>query len=108
MNQERFVSKPIDPLLNGEDAIMGDGGEPVLPRRFGWNDHIHEVDAVLDRWRTYGACRHGSGEQYLRRHWFKVRTADGATMTLYFDRQPRRQGKKNQRWWLYTLSEPAG
>ena len=31
----------------------------------------------------------GSREQYLRKHWFKIRTKDHQVMTLYFDRQAR-------------------
>lgn len=104
MTHERFISKPVQPLLEEENAsIAGEPGEPLLPRRFQWNGQTHQIDAVLDRWKTYGACRHGSGEQYLRRHWFRIRTAGGLTMTLYFDRQPPRHGKKRQRWWLYTI-----
>ena len=45
----------------------------------------------------------GSREQYLRKHWFKIRTKDHQIMTLYFDRQARSVGQQRHRWWLYTL-----
>ena len=45
----------------------------------------------------------GSREQYLRKHWFKIRTEDHQIMTLYFDRQARSVGQQKHRWWLYTL-----
>lgn len=104
MTLESLISEPIQPLFDGEGGIAGEVGEPILPRRFTWNDRIHEIEAMLDHWKTYGPCRHGSGEQYLRRHWFKIRTTGGDTMVLYFDRQPPRRGKKMQRWWLYTIT----
>ena len=28
---------------------------------------------MVDKWKTTGSCRHGSGEQYVRKHWFRVR-----------------------------------
>ena len=45
----------------------------------------------------------GSREQYLRKHWLKIRTKDHQIMTLYFDRQARSVGQQKHRWWLYTL-----
>jgi hypothetical protein len=36
-----------------------------------------------------------------------VRTADGRTMTLYFERQPRSRKRPKARWWLFTI-EAAG
>jgi phosphoribosylglycinamide formyltransferase-1 len=58
---------------------------------------------VLDTWKTTSACRHGSGERYVRKHWARIRTADGTVMTLYFERQARSRRELKTRWWLYTI-----
>jgi phosphoribosylglycinamide formyltransferase-1 len=79
-------------------------GEPGLPMRFRWRDSEYEVERIIDTWKTTGPCRNGGSEQYVRKHWFRVETTDGAEMQIYFDRQPRsRQNKK--RWWLATVLE---
>ncbi len=77
-------------------------GEPGLPVRFRWRDIEYEVARVIEQWKTTGACKHGSSEQYVRKHWFRVEATDGTQMDIYFDRQPRSRQKK-QRWWLATL-----
>jgi phosphoribosylglycinamide formyltransferase-1 len=79
-------------------------GEPGLPARFLWRGQEYRVAAVLEKWKTTGPCRHGSGEQYVRRHWFRIVTDDGRQMEIYFDRQPRSR-QKNQRWWLAAVWE---
>ncbi|MBT7300722.1 MAG: cytoplasmic protein, partial [Victivallales bacterium] len=53
------------------------------------------------------ACHHGSSEQYVRRHWFRVETTDGSEMRIYFDRQPR-PGANKKRWWLATVRPASG
>jgi hypothetical protein len=41
---------------------------------------------------------------YLRRHWFRVRTAGGEQMTLYCERQAKNAKRPKARWWLYTVT----
>jgi hypothetical protein len=79
-------------------------GEPGLPARFRWRGSEYEVARVLEKWKTTGACRHGSAEQYVRKHWFRVEVTDGTQMDIYFDRQPRSRNNK-QRWWLASIVE---
>jgi hypothetical protein len=81
-------------------------GEPGLPGRFVWRGTNYEVARVLEKWKTTGACHHGSTEQYVRRHWFKVEITDGTHMEIYFERQPRSKPKK-QRWWLAAIVDEA-
>jgi phosphoribosylglycinamide formyltransferase-1 len=99
---KEFVSEPITPVAGSFDTASMAGGEPGLPSRFVWRGAEYGVVQVLDTWKTAGPCKHGSGEQYVRRHWFRVVTADGAEMEIYFDRQPRVR-QKSQRWWLATI-----
>ena len=99
---KEFVSEPITPVAGSFDTVSMAAGEPGLPARVMWRGAEYEVIRVLDAWKTTGPCRHGSGEQYVRRHWFRVVTADGAEMELYFDRQPRVR-QKSHRWWLATI-----
>ena len=102
---EEFVSEPITPVTGTFDAAPMTRGEPGLPSRFVWREQEYAVAGVLEAWKETGPCKSGSPEQYLRKHWFKVRTDDGLEMTIYFERQARtkRQGKK--RWWLYTVNK---
>lgn len=99
---KHFVSEPISPLGASFDTVSMSGGEPGLPSRFVWRGSEYAVAHVLEKWKTTGACRHGSGEQYVRRHWFRLQTTDGTRMEIYFDRQSRSR-QKNQRWWLAAI-----
>jgi phosphoribosylglycinamide formyltransferase-1 len=105
---KRFVGEPIEPLTETADTRRLARGEPGLPRRFRWRGEEHEVAEVLEAWKQTGGCRHASGEQYVRKHWYRVRTAAGAEMTLYFERQPRSARQRAVRWWLHAVAEPAG
>lgn len=106
---KEFVSEPVAPVEGSFDASTMAAGEPGLPMRFVWRGAEYEVAQVLEKWKTAGPCKHGSGEQYVRRHWYRVVTTNGAQMELYFDRQPRAR-QKTQRWWLATIvrSDEAG
>lgn len=103
-HHKEFVSEPISPVGTSFDTSSMAAGEPGLPARFRWRDTEYEVARVLDRWKTTGDCRHGSGEQYVRKHWFRVEVSDGTQMEIYFDRQSR-SGKGKQRWWLAAVVE---
>ena len=105
--RERFVSEAVVPVAGTFDAGRMAAGEPGLPGAFHWRGRALEITAVLRSWRETGRCRHGSGELYVRRHWYEAVTPDGATLRLYFDRQPR-GGRIAARWWLYSIREPAG
>jgi phosphoribosylglycinamide formyltransferase-1 len=101
---ERFVSEAITPVAATIDTSRMAAGEPGLPRRFLWRERTVEVVALLGSWHETGRCSHGSPERYVRKHWFEVATADGETMKIYFERQPRR-GRKEGRWWLFSIRE---
>jgi hypothetical protein len=103
---ERFVSEAVEPVGEAIDTRGMGAGEPGLPRRFVWDGREHEIVEVLESWKTTSGCSHGGGEQYVRRHWFRVRTADGAEMKLYFERQARSARQRTARWWLFTISIP--
>jgi hypothetical protein len=45
--------------------------------------------------------RHGSGERYVRKHWYRVKTTEGPEMKIYFERQRRSSG--GSRWRLYAV-----
>ncbi len=107
-----FVGERITP---DPGALTSRGmaiGEPALPSSFTWRGRRYAVAEVLEKWRTTGPCRHGSirpngrPEQYVRKHWFRVRTTDGTEMKLYFERQARSGRERTARWWLYTMTEP--
>ncbi len=103
---EEFVSEPIVPVEGTFDSAGMTRGEPGLPGRFVWRQQEYTVADVLEAWKETGPCKSGSPEQYLRKHWFRVRTGDGLEMTIYFERQARTKQQGTQRWWLYTVDRP--
>jgi phosphoribosylglycinamide formyltransferase-1 len=100
-----FVSESIKP----DPATFATGrmasGEPGLPRCFTWRGKPFEVEAVLRTWRETSPCRHGSGEQYVRKHCYEVRLTTGAVAQIYFERQARATSQAKKRWWLLSLTE---
>ena len=100
---QQFISEAIEPVINTVDTKSMSIGTPGLPKEFIWRKEKITLTHTLRTWRTTGACRHGSGEQYARRQWFEVKTAQHGTMKIYFNRGiPGRT--KEIGWWLYTIN----
>jgi phosphoribosylglycinamide formyltransferase-1 len=99
--KETFVGGGIVPEDMSFDVSAMATGRPGLPRRFSWKGRSFVVGQVLEEWTECGNCRHGSGERYLRKHWFRVRTTEDIEMRIYFERQARSSG--GSRWRLYSL-----
>lgn len=100
---EEFVSERLVPAPLTGDARAMARGEPGLPRRFTWRDEQYSVAGVVETWKTSGPCRHGGGEMYLRRHWYKIVTEPRLVMTVYCERQARSSKQAKARWWIYTV-----
>jgi phosphoribosylglycinamide formyltransferase-1 len=100
---EKFISELITPTALAASTVIG---EPAIPIRFRWRNAEYEIARVMEKWKTAGDCRHGSGERYIRRHWYRILTTDGAEMRIYFERQPRANQNK-KRWWLAAINTPA-
>ena len=98
----RFISEPITPVSGTADTAAMARGEPGLPEQFTWRGKPLVVTRQLRTWKDTGPCRHGSGESYVRKHWFEVETGDGSTARLYFERQQRGRNRM-QRWWLHSM-----
>lgn len=101
---EHFVSAAIQPDTGTIDTARMASGEPGLPMVFHWGKRTLRIARVVRSWRESGPCHHGSGELYVRKHWFEVVTDTGQVAKLYFERQPK-PGKKSARWWLFTLRD---
>jgi hypothetical protein len=94
----KFVSRPLVPT--GEGFVTpATGSEPPVPRAFLWESRTLAIAEVLRSWRTTQGDR---GDNYLKRHWFELQTADGAKIEVYYDRESRRGASP---WWLYTIDE---
>ena len=100
---ERFVSEAIIPVAGSSDPAAMSRGAPGLPSGFLWKGRRYDVACVLKTWKESGPCRSGSGEMYLRKHWWRIRTEDGLEMTIYFERQRRSKRQNKMRWWLFTV-----
>ena len=107
MNEE-FVGERIDLAPEAFELGQALAGGPALPRRFRWRGEERVIEEVLETWKVMGPCWSGSDEQYVRKHFFRVRTADGLEMKIYFERQPRSVRQRKQRWWLYTVRPADG
>lgn len=104
--REQFVGEAIQPDTATLDVRRMAIGEPGLPRCFTWRGSVIQVTAVRRAWRETGPCRHGSGEQYVRKHWYEVEDAGGRNLKVYFERTPRR-GSRGGRWRLYSIAAPG-
>jgi hypothetical protein len=103
-----FISEPITPVAGTFDSAGMSRAEPGLPGRFRWRKKEFTVAEQLETWRDHGDCRNGSGERYVRRHVFRVRTDDGSVLRLYFQRTIGRGKISNQaRWWLHSIESCA-
>ena len=102
--EEKLVSEAITPTPGLFDPRTMAAGQPGVPLEFAWRDRSVRVARLVRTWKSTGPCRHGSGERYVRRHWYEVETERGERMKLYFERQPRPGGKAKRRWWLYSVS----
>jgi hypothetical protein len=103
-----FISETIVPVKGTFDARGMAQGEPGLPQKFRWREKEFLVAEVLEQGKEYGSCRHGSGERYVRRHSYRLRTGDGAVMNVYFQRSAGK-GKliARARWWIQSIEDCA-
>ncbi len=104
MSQSQFISEPIQPAAGTFDPRAMACGEPGLPTHFTWRGATYEIVDLLEEWKTSDR-EGGSGELYLRRHWYKLRTDPDAIMTIYCQRQASSRASAKKRWWLYTVEE---
>ena len=102
---EEFISEPIKPVEGTFDPAGMTRAEPGLPGRFIWRGTEYVVVDVIEVWKESGPCKSGGPEQYLRKHWYKIKTDIGLEMTLYFERQARSKSQSKARWWLYTIEK---
>ena len=107
MTRERFVSEPIQPVVEAIDTAGMAVGEPGFPTRFVWRDTEYRVDELLEKWKETGPCTSGGGERYVRKHWFRLRTITGEEMKIYCERKPRSARQRKRRWWLYTVRDAS-
>ena len=101
---EQFVSEPIQPVAASYDTSRMAIGEPGVPGEFMWCGKTWQVKKVVRSWRKMGPCTHGSGELYVRRHYYEVETESGEIIKLYFDRNPIKGKSKTPRWWLFSIT----
>lgn len=102
---ETFIGEALTPVAGSFDATGTSRGEPALPTKFLWRGREFAVAEVLEQGKGYGPCP--SGEIYLRRHRYTVRTADGTVMRIYFERHGRTP-RSRTRWWLQAVLQAGG
>ena len=100
---EQFIGESIQPVPGSFDNACMARGIPGVPREFFWRKKQYLTAAVISTWRSTGPCHHGSAEQYVRRHWFKIKTDSGDIMTIYFDKGTHGK-RKEMGWHLFTVT----
>jgi hypothetical protein len=100
---EELISESIMPVAGTFDTGAMARGEPGLPARFVWRKKEYIVAEILGKWKETSPCRSGGKERYVRKHWYKVRTANGLIMRIYFERKSMPRSQRQVRWWLYSL-----
>ncbi|CAN5647818.1 hypothetical protein BH09VER1_BH09VER1_16600 [soil metagenome] len=99
-----LISEPLKPQPGTFDPTAMARGEPGLPSQFLWKKRKLVITEVLERWKEHGDCTHGSGERYLRKHGFRVRTEDDLVLRIYFHRNfGGSAAKRAPRWWLQGI-----
>lgn len=103
---ERLISEAIEPIRDAAvDLAPAATGEPAPPARFRWRDRDVTVAAVLEQWKGLSPRAANVRGQYVRRHWYRVRTAEGEEMTIYLVRTAAGKSRHRPAWWLYSLRE---
>ena len=101
-----FVSETLVPLEASFDTAMMARGEPGVPLKFRWRKRAWDVVQVLESGREHGDCAHGSGERYVRKHVYRVLTADGWLLRLCFQRSfGRGRFRMTSRWWVQSVEK---
>lgn len=94
---EDFVSEPLTPDRGTANTAAMARGEPGLFTGFTWRGRHYAVAELLQSWKT---CGKDGTSVYLRRHWYRIRTADGVVLNIYCQRQA---ANARQRWWVYSV-----
>lgn len=102
----RFFSEPLKPITATCSSQRMAGGEPGLSQEFKWREERIRVSHVLREWRETGPCRHGSGERYVRKHWYEIEDSCGRVLRIYFERHCRSRCRKD-RWYLFSMAVPT-
>lgn len=101
-----FVSEPLQPEKESFDPLRMAQGEPGLPQKFRWREQEFMITEVLEQWKEYDDCKHGSGEQYVRKHGYRLRTNQGSVWRVYFQRtfgRSKSNKSASSRWWLHSV-----
>ena len=98
--KEKLISEPVAPVAGSFNAATMAQGESGVPMIFSWRGTEYRVKAIIENWKNFRSCRNGSHEQYVNKHFFKIRTDSDEVMTLY----RARTGSKKDVWTLYTIT----
>ena len=99
----RSILEPVRPHPGSFAAAGMARGEPGVPRRFDWRGRTYEVAEVLESRRETHREGGAQGENYVRRHAFRVRTTTGEVMLLS---GARGTSPASARWTLRYVEEP--
>ena len=94
-----FISDQIEPWFDEEPTLLKRTG---VPTGFVWRGERHEIAALLAEWHDYSKSREPGNTRRTQatldrqrggwgtgRDYYRVRTTEGRTFDLYYDRRPR-------------------
>jgi phosphoribosylglycinamide formyltransferase-1 len=100
----RSILEAIQPHPGSFDTTAMARGEPGVPRRFDWRGRTYEVAEVLGTGREIENASGTTGDSYVRRHVFRVRTTSGEILVLA---GARAKNAGPARWLLRSIEGPA-
>ncbi len=99
-----FVSGPISPLAGTFDTSGMAGGAPGIPEGFVRNGRTTRITEILGGWKL-ARPEPGSGELYVRRHYYRLRMDDGDTWVVYCLRGSTGVRTSPHRWFLHKRGQ---
>ncbi|HBX68365.1 MAG TPA: hypothetical protein DEH25_02985 [Chloroflexi bacterium] len=116
MKPIKFIGEEVEVVFDKPPALSK---KPGCPDGFTWQEEEFRVAELLSEWSDFErrgrfarnmqpqnqrkAVRRGSFG--VGRYYFQVRTSDGRTFELYYDRAPKNADDKLGRWSLYRELE---
>jgi hypothetical protein len=107
-----FIGEPVTVEFDQPPLLEK---KPRCPDRFIWAGEIYGINEKLSEWVDYqrrgrmaknmqpahASVAEQRGSWGVGRFYFRVRTADGRTFDLYYDRAPQDADRRKGGWFLY-------
>jgi len=95
----------MSPQFFSREIKVTTSGEVKVPASFRLNDREYVISEIIEAWHD-----HGFGQSPLRkrkwwlrhhRNYYRVKTTEGDTFEIYYDRGTNLKNPERKRWFLY-------